>query len=375
MNNPNFATDYPKLGFGMMRMPEKDGVIDFEQVCKMADAYVNAGFCYFDTAWMYHGGESEKMVKKAIVERYPRENIIIASKLPGWDIKQPEDCQRIFDIQLEKTGAGYFDMYLLHAVDHNMINGYEANDCFAFCQKMKAEGKIKHFGFSFHDSAQVLDDILTRHPEVEFVQLQINYLDWDSDNVQSGQCYHVARKHQKPIVVMEPVKGGKLADYPPTCAALLKQCCPNRSIASWAIRFVAGLPGVMTVLSGMSNEEQMMDNIRTCADFQPLSMQEKAVLDDVLAEIKNLPVIPCTACHYCTKGCPKSLMIPEIISATNDYAVNGDGDHCRNAYGDIIAKTPRAKFCLECGQCNAICPQHIDVMQAMKQAAWCFDRD
>ena len=274
------VTKMPKLGFGMMRLPEKDGELDLEQICKMVDAYLASGMNYFDTAYMYCGGKSESIVKKALVERHPRESFTLTTKLPQWMMDEGiEGRDRIFNDQLARTGAGYFDYYLLHSVEDGAnYDGYVKYDCFNWAKKKKEEGLIKHFGFSFHGTPELLDKILSEHPEVEIVQIQMNYADWDNPLIQSGRLYEVLRKYDMPFLVMEPVKGGSLASAGKEIEAEMKRVHPDASIASWALRFAASLPGVATVLSGMSNEEQMEDNIKTFRNFVPLNEEEKAVI-------------------------------------------------------------------------------------------------
>ena len=260
----DYMADMPKLGFGMMRLPEKDGEIDIPQVCNMVDAYMERGMNYFDTAYMYCGGKSERAVKEALVKRYPRDAFKLATKLPQWMMNSIDDRDRIFNDQLERTGAGYFDFYLLHSVeDGSNYDGYLKYDCFNWGVQKKAEGKIKHFGFSFHGSPELLDKVLAEHPEVEFVQIQLNYADWGNPIVRSGELYQVLRKYDMPILVMEPVKGGMLANVSSEVASMFESVRPGASAASWALRFAASLEGVVTVLSGMSTEEQMQDNLHT----------------------------------------------------------------------------------------------------------------
>ena len=252
----------PKLGFGLMRLPEKDGVIDHEQVCSMVDSYMKAGMNYFDTAYVYHGGKSEVAAREALVKRYPRDSFMIATKLPAWEIKREEDIERIFNEQLERAGVDYFDFYLLHSIeDGSNYDTYVKYDCFDWCMKRKAEGKIKHFGFSFHGSPELLEEVVDKHPEIEFVQIQLNYLDRSNPVVRSQQLYEILHKRNIPIIIMEPVRGGMLANMAPEIEAKFKKRQPEKSVASWALRFVGSLPGVMTILSGMSNEEQMHDNM------------------------------------------------------------------------------------------------------------------
>lgn len=359
-----------KLGFGLMRLPLKeDGVtIDTERTAAMADEFLKKGFTYFDTAYGYHGGESERALKKAVIERHPRESFTVATKLPAWMIKEKADVDKIFNDQLEKTGAGYFDYYLLHAVSKDKLDVYDGFDCWNYCLEKKKEGKIKHFGFSFHDTAAVLDEILTNHPEAEFVQLQLNYLDWDNDAVQAKLCYEVAEKHNMPVIVMEPVKGGTLARLPESVDAIFK-AKSDASAASWAIRFAASQKNVFMVLSGMSDEAQMNDNIATMEDFQPLSECEIETVNKAVEEYKSFNTVPCTACRYCTDGCPVSIRIPDIISALNQAKVYGLGAKARGMFEKAVEGAGNPADCISCGQCSAVCPQHLDIPSIMKEAS------
>ncbi len=301
-----------------MRMPQMDknnaADVDVEQVKRMVDLFMEKGFTYFDTAWMYNGFASENVAKSALVDRYPRESFTLATKLHAGFFDSLDDRDKVFNAQLEKTGAKYFDYYLLHGIEAAMYPKYEQFDCFNWLLDKKAKGLVKHAGFSFHDTPQLLDEILTKHPEMEFVQLQINYLDWESEWVHSRACYEVARKHNKPVIVMEPVKGGTLANIPEEAQKLFKEHEPERSAASWAIRFAASLPGVMVVLSGMSNVAQMEDNLGFMEDFKPLTEEEKELCFKVADIINGQIAVPCTGCSYCTEGCPKHIAIPQYFS-------------------------------------------------------------
>ena len=361
----------PKLGFGLMRLPEKDGVIDIEQVCRMADAYLDAGLTYFDTAYVYHGGHSEEAVKEALVKRHPRDRFTVATKLPAWYLKDEADRDRIFSEQLERCGVDYFDFYLLHSVEDGS-NGetYEKLDCFSWAIQKKAEGKIRHFGFSFHGSPEYLEKLLDRHPEVEFVQIQLNYADWENPVVQSGKLYEILLRRSIPMIIMEPVKGGSLAALPPELEAKYRTVHPEVSIASWALRFVGSLPGVMTILSGMSTEEQMLDNIRTFSPFEPLTAEEKAVIEEVRSIMLDVPVIGCTACRYCTDGCPRKISIPDIFRAVNTMTLYKDEFRPKAFYNGLLSQGyGKASDCIACGQCESVCPQHLPVINLLKDAS------
>ena len=374
MGNMNLIKDMPKkLGFGCMRLPiigDKTENIDFDTFSKMVDTFMGQGFTYFDTAYPYHYEKSEEAVRKCLVERYPRDSFLLADKMPVWLVKTNEDYQKIFDTQLERTGATYFDFYLLHALNKERFDFLQETGGFEFGTKMKAEGKVKNLGFSFHDSAEVLDEILTAHPEVDFVQLQINYFDWNSINVQSGDCYAVAEKHNVPIIVMEPVKGGTLANLIGKPAELLQELNPEASYASYAIRFVASLPNVMMVLSGMSTMEQMLDNTSYMKDFVPLTSKEKDVIKKVTSALEEMKSIRCTSCQYCVKGCPKQIRIPSIFTVYNMSMQFGITDSIRRQYREVTGEERgKASDCIACGKCEQQCPQHLPIRELLKEVA------
>lgn len=368
-----------KLGFGLMRLPKVEDAsgerIDLGQVERMVDAFLDAGLTYFDTAYVYHDGQSERVAREALVERHPREAFTLATKLPAWKLEKPEDMQRIFDEQLERTGAGFFDYYLLHNVADEHIDIYERMGAWEWAQRLRDEGLIRHLGFSFHDTADVLDRLLTEHPEVEFVQLQINYLDWGHDVVQSGACYEVAERHGVPVVVMEPVKGGTLAKLPEDVAAPLTALDASASQASWALRFAASLPQVKMVLSGMSTEAQMADNLATLAPsaFKPLTQEERDALHEVVSRYTSVETVGCTACRYCTPGCPQGIDIPAIISCVNNRRRYRDSRSEMAYQRALTAGSARASACVACGQCESACPQHLPIIEVLKEAAEAFD--
>ena len=361
----------PKLGFGLMRLPEKDGTIDLEQVCRMADAYLDAGFNYFDTAYVYHSGNSEKIVKEVLAKRHPRDRYTVATKLPAWCLKEAADRDRIFNEQLERCGLEYFDFYLLHSVEDGG-NGetYDRLNCYEWAVQKKAKGQIRHFGFSFHGSPAYLEKLLDAHPEVEFVQIQLNYADWENPVVQSGRLYEILHRRNVPIIVMEPVKGGRLARLTEAQEAMLKAVRPDSSVASWALRFVASLPGVATILSGMSNPGQMADNLATFTSFEPLTDAEKAVVEEVRRSIMSVEQIGCTACRYCTDGCPMNIAIPDVFSAMNTMKLYNEEFRPKNFYKGLINQGHgRAADCIACGQCEGVCPQHLPIIQLLKDAS------
>ncbi len=366
----------PKLGFGLMRLPENDGVIDIEHVCRMVDRYMDAGMNYFDTAYIYHGGRSETAAREALVKRYPRDSFMIATKLPAWEIHKEEDIDRIFNEQLERAGVDYFDFYLLHSIeDGNNYDTYVKYDCFSWGLKKQAEGKIRHFGFSYHGSPELLEEILDRHPRPEFVQIQLNYLDRTNPVVRSQHLYEILRDRGIPIIVMEPVRGGMLANMTPEIEAKFKARQPKRSVASWALRFVASLPGVMTILSGMSSEEQMQDNINTFTDFEPLADDEFRIIDEVTEEILSVPQIGCTACKYCCDGCPMKIIIPDVFRTVNTLRRYPDDWRSMNYYEGLITRSGKASDCIGCGQCESVCPQHLKIVDLMKEAALMLDKE
>ena len=361
----------PKLGFGLMRLPEKDGKIDMEHLCRMVDAYMQAGMNYFDTAYVYHGGNSEKAIKEALVKRYPRDKFMLATKLPAWCMKEEADRDRIFNEQCERCGVDYFDFYLLHSIEDGG-NGetYEWLDCFNWGLQKKAEGKIRHFGFSFHGSPMYLMQVLNAHPEVEFVQIQLNYADWKNPVVRSGELYEILHNREIPMVIMEPVKGGTLASLKPELEGMYRAVRPEASVASWALRFVGSLPGVMTILSGMSTEEQMQDNIGTFAKFEPLTPDEKKLVEKVRKIMLDVPTIGCTSCRYCTPGCPMKISIPDVFRAVNTMALYGDVFRPKAFYGGVIGQGHgRAADCIACGQCESVCPQHLPIIDLLKEAS------
>ncbi len=367
-----------KLGFGLMRLPlmnpDDPKSIDKPQVCRMADLFLERGFTYFDTAYMYHESESERVVKDVLMTRVDRSCYTLASKLPVSMLKEEADVERIFNDQLAKTGADYFDYYLLHALSSNNYETAQRLDCFDFVMQKKAEGKVRHFGFSFHDSAEMLDRILTDHPEVEFVQLQINYLDWEDAKVQSHKCYDIAVKHGKKVVVMEPVKGGTLAKLPEKAERLLRGVHPDWSNASWAVRFAASLENVMVVLSGMSSMEQMEDNSWYMQDFTPLTEEEKKVLEQVVEIIHEMAKIPCTACRYCVEGCPQQVAIPEYFALYNEELADRGNPVHKQSYEQLSKEHGKASDCVECGQCEGICPQHLKAISWLKKVAETFEK-
>ncbi len=369
-----------KLGFGFMRLPLKNPddqtSIDYKTLDKMVDLFLARGFTYFDTAWMYMGYESEVALRKSLVERYPRDKFTVASKLPIGFLKSKEEQEEIFNKQLEKTGLEYFDYYLVHNVNANTIGNARKYDSFKFVADKKKEGKVKHIGFSFHDSPELLEEVLKEHPEVEFVQLQINYVDWDNASIQSRRCYEIALKYNKPVIVMEPVKGGTLANLPPAVEKVFKEAEPNMSPASWAIRYAASLEGVMMVLSGMSTLEQVEDNTAYMQNFKSLTAQEMKVIEKAVETLHASVAISCTGCQYCVEWCPMKIAIPSYFALYNaeKQEISNKPFTAQKMYYANLAKTHgKASACVQCHRCEKHCPQHIEIVKWLKEVAKTFE--
>jgi len=368
-----------KLGFGCMRLPLMDKndqtSFDSETINKMVDTFLERGFTYFDTAYPYHSYMGEEAVREALVKRHKREEYTLATKLPMRDLKSTDDQETIFNEQLEKCGVDYFDYYLLHNIGVMAYKKACEFDSFNFVLNKKNAGKIKKIGMSLHDTPELLDEILTAHPELDFVQLQINYIDWDNPGIQSRRCHEVARKHNKPIMVMEPIKGGTLAIVPEEAEKLMKAYNPSASIPSWAIRFAASQEGVEMVLSGMSTLEQVLDNTAYMADFKPLSAEEYQIIDRVIGIINENTAIPCTTCRYCVKGCPQNIAIPDYFALYN----SAKRATCENFssqfvyYLNLTANHGRASDCINCKQCEKACPQHLAITEFLKDVSAAFD--
>jgi len=368
-----------KLGFGCMRLPllDKDDqtAVDVEALNELVDAFLAKGFTYFDTALTYHGSRSEEFVRKALVERHGRDEFSLATKLPPRVLKAEGDQERIFGEQLEKCGVEFFDYYLIHNIGHSAYRQALDFGTFEFVQKKKEEGKIRNIGMSFHDTPELLDEILGAHPELDFLQLQINYIDWENPGIQSRKCHEVARKHGMPIIVMEPCKGGNLAVVPDAAEALMKAYDPGASVPSWAIRFAAGQEGVFMVLSGMNTMEQVLDNTSYMANFKPLGEEEYRIISRVADIINADTAIPCTACQYCVAGCPKRLAIPDYFALYNSAkrAVTDNLSSQFVYYLNLNSTHGKAGDCIACKKCEQACPQHLKISELMKDVSATFD--
>ena len=356
-----------KLGFGFLRLPQTRGSIDWQLLEKMVDTFLSSGGSYFDTAYTYLDGMSEAALKKAVVERHPRASFQIADKLPGWKVKRREDCRRYFSEQLARCGVDYFDVYLLHWLNRANYAIAERFDEFGFLNRLKAEGLAGRTGFSYHGDAATLEEILQAHPDVDVVQLQINYLDWDDPAMEAHKCYDIAARSGKEVVVMEPVKGGTLANLPEEAALLLQQAAPDESAASWAIRFAQSLDRVSIVLSGMSTLEQVRDNMR---DMPQLSAGDYVLLEKASGIIAANTAIPCTSCRYCVKDCPKGIAIPDYFRIYNAYRrFPSEGWKMEPVYASVAKSNGKASDCIHCLLCEQNCPQQIPITQWLEQVA------
>jgi len=360
-----------KLAFGCMRLPMLNGKVDEPQFCRMIDRFIEEGFNYFDTAHGYIGGQSETAIRSCLTSRYPRDAYLLTDKLTDSYFKQEEDIRPFFEKQLEWCGVDYFDFYLMHAQNAGNYEHFQRCRAYETAFQLKEEGKIRHVGISFHDTADVLEQILTDHPEVEVVQIQFNYLDYDDPAVQSRKVYEVCRRHNKAVLVMEPVKGGTLVNLPDTAQQVFKEL-DNGSIASYAIRFAAGFDGMLCILSGMSSIGQLEDNISYMKDFRPLSDTEAAAVRKVVDILHSKDIIPCTACRYCVEGCPKNIAIPDLFSCMNTMELTRDWNP--HMYYNIHTRdSGKASDCIKCGRCEKICPQHLPIRKLLENVAKTFE--
>ena len=361
------------FGFGCMRLPMNGEEVDIEQTKRMVDTFLDRGFNYFDTAHGYIQGKSETALKTALTSRYPREKYILTDKLTDCFFKTQADIRPFFESQLEACGVDYFDFYLMHAQNETSFAHFKACRAYETAFQLKAEGKVRHVGISFHDRAEVLEQILTEYPQVEAVQIQFNYVDYEDLAIQSRRCYEVCRKFGKPVIVMEPVKGGSLVNLPEEAKKVLEDL-HGGSPASYAIRFAAGFPGIRMVLSGMSDMEQMLDNTSFMADFQPLDDKEMAAIQKVQEIFRSKNLIPCTACRYCIDGCPQHISIPDLFAVMNTKQIHHDWN--ADYYYNEVHTAPgrRASDCLECGKCEKACPQHLPIRKLLKDVAKAFEK-
>ena len=361
-----------KLGFGCMRLPMIKKEVDYTLFNQMIDFFMQSGFNYFDTAHIYLGGESEKALKKCLAERYPREDFILTDKLSFNCFNTQEDIRPFVKKQLDLCGVDYFDFYLMHAQSRESYKKYKACNAYQTAFDLKKEGLIKHVGLSFHDTAEVLDMILTENPDIEVVQIQFNYLDYESPVNQSRLCYEVCRKHGKPVLVMEPVRGGRLANMSGESKKVLDELGGNCSYASYALRFVAGFDGIISVLSGMGNMEMISDNVSTFKNFTPITEKENDALKKVVDILNKESLIPCTNCRYCVDGCPKNIAIPDIFALYNNSLLTSVLPE--SAYADLTANGGKASECISCGKCEKSCPQQIEIRKRLDSLAWIFEK-
>ena len=366
----------PKLGFGCMRLPLLDPAdqqsIDIPQLEQMVDAFLEGGGTYFDTAFVYHEGASEKALGQALVARHPRESFTIATKCLAWAIGSAEEAKSNLGTSLERLGTDYVDFYLLHNVGGARTAKFDEYGMWDFVREQKATGRIRNWGFSMHDGPETLDALLTAHPDADFVQLQVNYLDWDDPVTQSARCMEVAAAHGKPVIIMEPVRGGRLANLPERGAAVLAAADPDASQASWAYRYCLDLPGVLTVLAGASTLEQMQDNMRTFQTRKPLTDEERSAIDGAIAALRSVDLIPCTNCGYCVKDCPEGVKIPIAMNLLNLEKTTEDNEFVKGLYSWQAAEGPASK-CIQCGTCEAMCPQSIDIIDHLAEAVEHFE--
>lgn len=357
-----------KLGFGLMRLPKIEKDIDIEQTKKMVDLFMEAGYTYFDTAWAYEG--SEDAIRQALVERYPRDSYQLATKNAAWiKCKTREEAIEQFEVSRKRAGVDYFDYYLLHNLGAHRTKVFDDFDMYSWAIELKEKGLIRHLGFSAHATAAELEEILQKHPEFEFCQTQLNYADWESTVIECRKCYEVLRKYNIPIIVMEPIKGGTLANPPQQVKEVLDRSGSGYSYAAWALRFVADLDGLITVLSGMSSVEQMEENIRIFNAFTNLTAEEKTALNEAREILEAMPTVPCTTCHYCEKVCPQNVGISGTMEALNSYILYDDIALAKHDEGWLVRAHgfQHPTECIECGACEEACPQSIEIISNLKR--------
>ncbi len=373
MADKHLGDNIGKLGYGFMRLPTtKDGAFDLEPMKKMVDVFLAAGFTYFDTAYVYPG--SEAALRETLVKRHPRDRFTITTKMPLFLVNKPEDMLETFETSLERLGIDTLDFYFLHGLNQAMHDKVERLGAWEFMKKLKAEGRIKHYGFSFHDTPEYLDAVLTQHPDAELVQLQINYLDWDNPAVRSRELYETVRRHNKPFTIMEPVKGGLLAGPGSQAEQMLKKVNPDVSEASWAVRFAASLDGLVTMLSGMGNMAQLTDNIQTIQHLKPLTSDELDVIHDVVKQINSVPQIPCTACKYCVENCPQKLDIPKLMHLYNEYLQYKQKMAIGFPFDEATMGGRLPSTCIACRICEQHCPQQIGIADVMGELAEIYEK-